>query len=132
MKQKCVIAVLLVLCLSAFCVVSVCATTYYVTTDGNDNNAGTSWSAAFATIPKAVDVAVTGDEIKVAEGTYNNSDYYGNGCDLYITKGIKLLGGYDNITHARDWIANETIIYGGYLDCSGTANTLFSIDGLFF
>src|SRR4051812_37142764 len=45
--------------------------TYYVTTSGNDANAGTSWANAFRTVQTALATAgVSGDQIWVAEGTY--------------------------------------------------------------
>jgi hypothetical protein len=46
-------------------------TKYYVATNGNDNNAGTSVSAPFATVEKAISKAVhPGDSIFVRSGTY--------------------------------------------------------------
>ena len=44
--------------------------TWYVTKSGKDTNAGTSESAAFLTIQKAVDTAAAGDRIIVGDGTY--------------------------------------------------------------
>lgn len=46
------------------------ATTYYVSTTGNDSNAGTSLDAPFKTIQKAMNTAVAGDTVIVRGGTY--------------------------------------------------------------
>jgi hypothetical protein len=46
------------------------ATTYYIDTDGNDLNAGTSWAMAFKTIQRGVNVSANGDIVEVNEGTY--------------------------------------------------------------
>ncbi|MCW3806350.1 right-handed parallel beta-helix repeat-containing protein [Plebeiibacterium marinum] len=48
-------------------------TNYYVSTSGNDSNSGTSVSGAFASITKAVSVAVAGDAILILEGSYSYS-----------------------------------------------------------
>lgn len=47
------------------------ATTYYVSTTGNDSYNGTSVASAFLTIPKAISKVVAGDIIYVRAGTYN-------------------------------------------------------------
>jgi parallel beta-helix repeat protein len=47
------------------------ATTYYIDTDGNDLNAGTSWATAFKTIQRGVNVSANGDVVEVNEGTYS-------------------------------------------------------------
>ncbi len=60
------------------------ASIYYVSTSGNNNNAGTSTSNAWLTIQYAIDNVSAGDEIQVLEGiytelvTFNNS---GNASD---------------------------------------------------
>ena len=46
------------------------ATTWYVAKNGNDSNGGKSSTTAFVTIQKAIDSALTGDEIVVNDGTY--------------------------------------------------------------
>jgi hypothetical protein len=45
--------------------------TFYVSDAGNDLNAGTSEAAPFRTIKKAAALAVAGDTINIAGGTYN-------------------------------------------------------------
>lgn len=47
--------------------------TYYVATEGNDNNAGTSIAAPFVSITKALSKVKAGDVIYIREGTYNYS-----------------------------------------------------------
>ena len=49
------------------------AANYYVATDGNDSNSGSSISEPFKSIAKAVGLAVAGDIIYVRGGTYNHS-----------------------------------------------------------
>ena len=47
------------------------ATTYYVATNGNDNNLGTTTNIPFLTITKAISKVVAGDIIYLRGGTYN-------------------------------------------------------------
>ena len=47
------------------------ATTYYVATNGNNANNGTSEETPFRTIGKAVDIMIAGDTTYVRGGTYN-------------------------------------------------------------
>lgn len=47
------------------------ATTYYVSKNGNDNNAGTSENTAWKTIGKAAKILEAGDTVIILKGTYN-------------------------------------------------------------
>lgn len=63
-----------ILACALVCGVSVFATDYYVSPDGSDSdNDGLSAEAAFATVDKAISVAVAGDSIYVAAGTYTTT-----------------------------------------------------------
>ncbi|VVB59740.1 Right handed beta helix region [uncultured archaeon] len=97
----------------------VSASTYYVATDGNDGNSGTSTSSAWKTIQHAADTANGGDTVYVMAGTYNEhvsitkSGSSGN----YITfaaysgqtpviDGTGKVGNWDGIIHisSANWI----------------------------
>ena len=63
------------------------ANTYYVSTSGSDNNAGTL-SKPWRTIQKAANVAVGGDTVLIRGGTYNERvdlTDRGNSSGPYIT-----------------------------------------------
>jgi hypothetical protein len=45
-------------------------TVRYVSTTGNDANAGTSWATAYRNVNKAIDAALFGDQVWIAKGTY--------------------------------------------------------------
>ena len=75
-------------------------TTYYVTTSGDDiNNNGLSWGMAFRTVQKALDAAVSGDEIWVAAGTYypdeiDGTDSNNPNATFLLKSGVALYGGF--------------------------------------
>jgi len=61
--------------------------TWYVTTGGNDGNAGASWAAPFATISKAIDEASSGDTIRLGPGTHSNG-----GDTITVPAGVSVIG----------------------------------------
>ncbi|MBO4691033.1 MAG: fibronectin type III domain-containing protein [Paludibacteraceae bacterium] len=96
------IVLILTICASTL---SALATTYYVKPDGNNNNDGKSWSNAKKTITSAISSSTTGDEIRVAQGTYN--ERIGG-----LKDGVAILGGYNAATGERDIDQYKTIIDG--------------------
>ena len=109
---------------------------YYVNINsGDDFNDGLSWNSAFKNLQPAIDVAVQGDTIKVAAGTYLPTEKMAEVYDeeavivlptndrhrsFLIQKEIHLYGGFpadatNATTHNdRDWIKNETILSGDF------------------
>lgn len=60
--------------------------TYYVTEDGDDLEPGTSIQGAFATLAKALSVAVAGDTVKVGSGTFTEQ------FPLVVPVGVSIVG----------------------------------------
>jgi len=107
---------------------SVSATTLYVKSGAGGD--GTSWSNAFDTLQQALDVAVSGDQIWVAAGTYKpTSDYGLGGGDRYkhfrMKDGVSIYGGFPATGTPtmgnRNRVTNATILNGD-LNGSGTLN----------
>lgn len=99
------------------CSSSMFASTYYVNLNATGTGTGTSWENAFTTIDAALGVAIVGDEVWVAAGTYKstNSTYV-------IPNGIKLYGsfaGTETAVDQRDLAANVTTLNG---DIGGTTS----------
>ena len=84
-------------------------------------NNGSSWQQAFSDLQDALDIAGTGDQIWVAEGTYLPTTEHGGSGDRYrsyqLRNGVALYGGFapsmGNVAFEdRDWILHETILSG--------------------
>jgi len=89
------------------------ATTYYVSSDGNDANDGTSWSEAFETLGVALGTASSDDEIWVAAGMYKPGTTRSS--TFQMVAGVDVYGGFDGTETAltqRDWVGNVTTLSG--------------------
>ena len=81
--------------------------TIYVKSSGNDAADGKTWTTAFQTLQKALDMAIAGDQIWVAKGTY---------------KPTKKAGGDNNTNRDMAFLLKADVkIYGGF---AGTETTL--------
>jgi hypothetical protein len=97
------------------------ATVRYVKTDGSDSNTGLSWGQAYLTLQKALETAVSGDEIWVKTGTYKPSKEFDGTTDasrdftFYLKDGVAVYGGFagtETLLSQRNWTSNVTILSG--------------------
>lgn len=79
-------------------------TTIHVAPSGSDEVGCGSTVWPCATIPYALSLAQTDDNIQVAEGTYAGT--------VVLTKSVQLLGGYDPLDWTRDITNNVTLLNG--------------------
>ena len=74
--------------------------TYYVNDDAVGANTGTSWQDAFTDLQSALNAAVSGDEIWVAEGTYKPS-LTDRTASFDLKSGVAMYGGFSGDETAR-------------------------------
>ena len=100
--------------------------TIYVDVDATGGaNDGSSWEDAYTTLQPALDEAVAGDEIWVAEGTYKPTYEFIPGdprsATFQLKNGVALYGGFDPSMgdvgwEDRDWVNNVAILSGNIGD----------------
>ena len=104
MAKKIIFLLLFLILLS-----QVYANRYYVKPDGSDSNNGTSWQTSFKTITKAFSITISGDEVWVSQGTYQE------GHSITVTNGVTIYGGFNgtetNVSD-RNIENSQTIIDG--------------------
>ena len=113
----------------------------YVYTGGDDSgNDCTVSSSPCATIQHAIDVAVAGEEVRVAAGTYDQVQVKSNSQGVtftqiaYIDKGLSLRGGFTTSNwSSADPKNNVTILdaqgHGRGVTILDTSNDLVTVDG---
>jgi len=86
-------------------------------TAGNDD--GATWANAFLKLQDALDIATSGNEIWVAEGTYKPSKKTdpekSRTATFMLVDGVEMYGGFDGTEtsrNQRDWTDNETVLSG--------------------
>ena len=95
----------------------------YVDSTATGSNTGTSWDNAYTTIELALNNAVYGDIIWVAQGTYDGR--------ITLPGGVALYGGFsgsEKSIYERNWSSNESVIDGG-VDIAEGADSNTRIDG---
>jgi predicted outer membrane repeat protein len=124
--MKRILHVFMVLAFMFVALIAQAQTTYFVKHDATGDNDGSSWTHAFTTVQAALDVAVSGDEIWVAAGTYKPLQDYDLGDEsdarLYhfrMIEGVEIYGGFEGTEDPntfdladRDFVSNETILSG--------------------
>ena len=94
-------------------------TIIYVDLDAVGVNNGSTWGNAFTDLQDALDVAGTGDQIWVAEGTYRPAVPHGGTGDRYksfqMVNNVAIYGGFagtENQLQQRDTVNNLTVLSG--------------------
>jgi parallel beta-helix repeat protein/predicted outer membrane repeat protein len=89
----------------------------YVDADATGAHNGTSWADAFTDLQPALDAAVSGDQIWVAEGTYLPTHEFTPGnprsVSFQMKNGVAIYGGFTGVETSlseRDWVINLTIL----------------------
>ncbi len=95
------------------------AATRYVKSTASGASNGTSWTNAYARLQDALAVAVSGDQIWIASGTYKPSTTGDRTQSFVVSSGVGLYGGF-NGTEAtlaeRTQAGGQTILSGDLLD----------------
>ena len=87
----------------------------YVDESATGADSGSSWTDAFTDLQDALTVAVPGDEIWVAAGTYKPTSGTDRLVTFQLASGVALYGGFEGteaLLGQRDWVANATILSG--------------------
>ncbi len=95
-------------------------TVFHVSTTGDDSDDGLSWVTPLRNLQTALDLATSGDEIWVAQGTYYPDEGAGQapddrGSTFTLKAGVKMLGGFLGVSGAiipRDAELFPTILSG--------------------
>lgn len=93
------------------------ATVRYVKVNAAGSNNGSSWSNAYTDLQSALAVAVSGDSVWVAAGTYKTTTAvpYWEGATFAIPPGVALFGGFagtETSLPQRNISANTTVLSG--------------------
>lgn len=111
------------------CGFSANAAVIYVKNGGAGN--GTSWQQAYGTLNLALQNAISGDEIWVAQGTYFPSSTLNATESFNFKDGVKLYGGFmgnETLLTSRADTSGTTTILSGVLSSSVQTATLFKIN----
>ncbi|MCE5313755.1 MAG: S8 family serine peptidase [Armatimonadota bacterium] len=82
---------------------------------------GTSWTRAYPTIIAALNVAIAGQEIRVAKGTYSGG--------FALKSGVFLKGGYSGVGDERDPKTYKSSVVGSIIGAKSAAVDGFTITG---
>lgn len=119
----------------------VSATAHHVDADATGADDGSSWIDAFTSLPYALGVALSGDEIRVAQGTYRPNDgvfttpeFDVRELTFQLKTGVTVKGGYAGVNGApipgiRDIGLYKTILTGAIGEPADTNNSYHVVQG---
>lgn len=103
------------------CFTQMFSTVYYVSPSGNNTNDGISWATATASLNAAQKLAVSGDQIWIAQGTYTVDTA------MTMISGVDVYGGFvgtETELSARSTDATLTILQGNGAAQAASKNTV--------
>ena len=99
----------------------------YVDLDATGGNNGSSWGDAFTDLQDGIDLAVSGVDVWVAEGTYipgsNRSDSFFPKPGVRVSSGFT---GVETVRLERDWNAHLTIL-SGEIGAAGATDNCYHV-----
>jgi hypothetical protein len=101
-------------------------TTYYVAKTGSNSNPGTSALAPKKNIDKAIQVAGSGDTIKIAGGSYSGTFNVGY---FVLDESISLVGSYDSSFSTQSILLHPTVIAPDNASAASGREPLLSFSG---
>jgi predicted outer membrane repeat protein len=104
------------------------STPIYVKPGGTGN--GLSWSGAVGTISSAISMAVYGDQIWVASGTYKPTTTIDRNISIELKNGVAIYGGFTGVETdlaQRNWVKNLTIISGEIGNAAITTDNSYNV-----
>ena len=84
-----------------------------------------NWQYAYSDLQRALAVALPGDEIWVAAGTYTPTLGTNRDSTFSIPNGVKVLGGfsgYESYSYSRNWNKNKTILSGNIANAASSSD----------
>ena len=91
------------------------AATIYVDQHATGSNSGANWDNAFNLLQDALDIALDGDQIWVAQGIYTPTTGITRTATFELVDGVQMYGGFEGdetSLNERDWRAHSTILSG--------------------
>ncbi len=108
---------------------------YFVDLDANGLNNGTTWQDAYTDLHEALNNAVEGQQIWVAEGTYKTSSTNNRLESFVLKNNVPVYGGFngtETLLEERDWFTNVTNLSGNigniFLAADNAYHVLFADD----
>jgi uncharacterized repeat protein (TIGR01451 family) len=93
---------------------SAAGTVHYVATSGVDTGNCASLASPCRTVHYAIGAAQSGDEVRVAQGTYNDMHMVGSITQVvYLSRSLTLRGGYTTTDWSNSFITRSTILDAG-------------------